>query len=44
MTLEETHAPRPQAEDWVFRCAVKAIGRDYGDLLSGYLATLVPGR
>jgi len=42
--IREGHVSRPQAEDWVFRRAVEAIGRDYGNLLAGYLAGLVPGR
>jgi len=40
----EGHVTRTGAEDWVFRSAVETIGREYGNLLSDYLASLVPRR
>jgi len=40
----EGHLNRSGAEDWVFRSAAETIGREYGALLSEYLAGLVPRR
>ena len=40
----EGHLRQSEAEDWVFRRAVETIAREFGPLMSDYLAQLVPRR